>query len=194
MNKIAINYIMLTLLKCHLWLHLLSTCEAIHAHLKCESRYFHGPFKNQTFKPATKQQKNIANVLHIINNKYLRAPAGIVLRPELQPVEKSLWWSCHPWGCMLEHRAPWRMGLMICSHVGAVLGELQLMGSPQIDLGRKASYGRGPTWWRRKEWSLWSGRDKALGLTAAPAPLHHSGSRRGWMRGRCLVCFFFSLL
>lgn len=55
MNKIAINYIMLTLLKCHLWLHLLNTCEAIHAHLKCESRYFHVPFKNQTFKPATHQ-------------------------------------------------------------------------------------------------------------------------------------------
>lgn len=137
-------------------------------------------------QPPTKQQKNIANVLHIINNKYLRAPAGIVLRPELQPVEKSLWWSCHPWGCMLEHRAPWRMGLMICSHVGAVLGELQLMGSPQIDLGRKASYGRGPTWWRREEWSLWSSRDKALGLTAAPTPLHHSGrevKEGGWGEG-----------
>jgi len=89
---------MLTLLKCHLWLHLLNTCEGFHTHLKCESRYFHVPFKNQSFKPATKQPKTIANVLHIINNKYPCAPAGIVPRPELQPVEKSSWWSRRPGG------------------------------------------------------------------------------------------------
>lgn len=88
----------------------------------------------------------------------------------------------------------WRLILVVGSCVGAVLEELQPVGSPcRTSLGRMAPYGRHVMWSRSrvtmKQWQRWSamGQSESTFLVL----LHHLGeeSRRGWMEKRHLVCF-----
>jgi len=65
-------------------------------------------------------------------------------RPELQPVGSIPQWGRRAGGAMWS--SAWRMGMVIRSHVGVVLGELLPVGSPhRISSGRTASCGRNPT-------------------------------------------------
>jgi len=67
----------------------------------------------------------------------------------------------NPLGICAEALRSSRVGPMVQSHVTAVLGELQPMGSPcGISSGRTAFHGKDSTWSRGREWPLKSSRDK----------------------------------
>lgn len=68
-----------------------------------------------------------------------------------------------PWSCLASR---WCLG------VGAVLGELQPVGSPcGISLGRTVSHGRDVMWSRGREWLGKSGRDKVQRADQSPHSL-----------------------
>ena len=98
-----------------------------------------------------------------------RYPCRSSPRPELQHVKRSPWWDRRAGGaaaCGAVLEQCLKVGHMKQSCVGAVMGELQPVGSlPRISSGRFASHGKEP---HGAEWPWKNGREDSLRTESSP--------------------------